>query len=205
MSVSAWTRRNIWFAVRKLAIWIQDVEPESCPTVTAGSGAPTASEPNGSQYYRTDGAAGTAKYRRISGAWVAEQDLGAAGVKADVLQESTSAAGVTIKVRNLTIGASTAAAGSTTSDAGVLPAATAPVYPTTAADGTKGVRIHASDKVTGRVIRVGNGAAAAVLKVYPPSGGTINGASADAAHSSASGKGVTLVCLDSTANTWLAW
>ena len=102
--------------------------------------------------------------------------------------------------------ASTAAAGTTTGTATVLPSTgTSRVYPTTAADGTKGVRLHANDKVTGRMIFIGNGVAAQILKVYPPTGGTINGAAADAAFSSASGKGVILFCLDATANTWLAW
>jgi hypothetical protein len=108
-------------------------------------------------------------------------------------------------VRNETAGASTAAAGSTTTDAGVLPAATHSVYPTTAADGTKGVRANASDKVTGRLILIGNGVANQILKVYAPSGGTINGGSADAAFVSVSGKGVILYCLSSAGNTWLAW
>lgn len=103
------------------------------------------------------------------------------------------------------IGASTAAAGTTTADAGVLPAATAEVYPTTAADGTKGVRIHADDKVKGRTIRIGNGVSNAILKVYAPSGGAINGAAADAAFSSVSGKGVIITCLSADDNTWLAW
>jgi hypothetical protein len=104
-----------------------------------------------------------------------------------------------------TPGASTAAAGSTTSDAGVLPAATSAVYPTTAADGTKGVRVSASDKVTGRMLFIGNGVSNTILKVYAPSGGTINGGSADAAFSSVSGKGVIICCLSSSGNTWLAW
>ena len=104
-----------------------------------------------------------------------------------------------------TIGASTAAAGTTTADAGVLPAATGSVYPTTAADDTKGVRVHANDAVTGRRLFVGNGVSNKILKVYPPTGGTINGAAADAAFSSASGKGVVLICLNSTANTWFAF
>lgn len=108
-------------------------------------------------------------------------------------------------VLTLPPGASTAAAGTTTADAGVLPAGTASVYPTTAADDTKGVRVHATDKVTGRTIFIGNGVSNKILKVYAPSGGAINGASADAAFSSASGKGVVIHCLDSTANTWLAW
>lgn len=102
-------------------------------------------------------------------------------------------------------GASTAAAGSTTSDAGALPAATATVYPTTAADDTKGVVIHADDKVTGRLLFIGNGVSNKILKVYPPSGGTINGGSADAAFSSVSGAGVIVICLSATSNTWLAW
>lgn len=104
-----------------------------------------------------------------------------------------------------TPGGSTAAAGSTTADAGALPAGTASVYPTSAADDTKGVVLHANDKVTGRMIFIGNGVANKVLKVYPVSGGTINGANADVAFSSASGKGVIVYCLDSATNAWLAW
>jgi len=103
------------------------------------------------------------------------------------------------------IGASTAAAGSATGDAGALPAATAGIYPTTAADDTKGVLIHADDKVTGRMIMIGNGVSNKILKVYPSTGGTINGAGANAAFSSESGKGVIAVCLSSGSNTWLAW
>lgn len=107
--------------------------------------------------------------------------------------------------RNVTVGASTAAAGSTTSDAAVLPAATAQTYLTTGADGTKGVRIHADDRVTGREIRIANGVSNAVLKVYPPTGGTINGAAADAATLTASGKGIILICTSASANTWAAF
>lgn len=103
------------------------------------------------------------------------------------------------------IGASTAAAGSTTADAGALPAGTASVYPTTAADDTKGVLINDADKVTGRILFIGNGVANKILKVYPASGGTINGAAANAAFLSVSGKGVMVVCLSSSSNTWLAW
>ena len=99
----------------------------------------------------------------------------------------------------------TAAAGTTTANAGALPAATATIYPTTAADGTKGVVIHTDDKVAGRMLFIGNGVSNRGLKVYPPSGGTINGAAADAAFSSVSGKGVLIVCLSVSGNTWLAW
>jgi hypothetical protein len=103
-----------------------------------------------------------------------------------------------------TIGASTAALGTTSANAAVLPAGTGQIYPTTAADGTVGVRINVADQVTGRTLFIGNGVAAQILKVYPPTGGTINGAAADAAFSSASGKGVTITCLSSAGNTWLA-
>jgi len=46
--------------------------PSAAPTVTSGAGVPSATEPNGSIYLRTDGAnADQAIYARISGAWVA--------------------------------------------------------------------------------------------------------------------------------------
>lgn len=122
-----------------------------------------------------------------------------------LLQMNAGSSLVINGTENRGAGASTAAAGSATGDAGVLPAGTATVYPTTAADDTKGVRVHASDQVTGRTILIGNGVSNKILKVYPPTGGTINGAAADAAFSSASGKGVIMHCLDGTANTWLAW
>lgn len=99
-------------------------------------------------------------------------------------------------------GASTAAAGTTTADATALPSGTGYFYPTTAADDTKGVRIAAADDVANRHIFVGNGVSNKILKVYPPSGGTINGAAADAAFSSASGKGVQLYCI--SAGVWSA-
>lgn len=111
----------------------------------------------------------------------------------------------TANLNNMSLGASTAAAGTTTADAGVLPAGTAQVYSTTAADGTKGVRIHATDNVTGRLLFVGNQVSTAILKIYPPSGGTINGAAADAAFSSVSGKGGILYCRDAATSAWLAW
>ena len=103
------------------------------------------------------------------------------------------------------IGASTAAAGTTEADAGILPAATARIYPTTAADDTKGVKVNAADQVTGRLLLIGNGVSNKILKVYGPTGAVINGAAANAAFLSASGKGVIMVCLSGTGNTWLAW
>jgi hypothetical protein len=102
-------------------------------------------------------------------------------------------------------GASTAAAGSTNADAAALPSGTSSTYPVTGADDTKGVIISAADKVTGKVVRVGNLVFNKIIKVYPPNGGTINGASANAAYSSGSGKGVILQCLSGAGNTWMAW
>lgn len=106
---------------------------------------------------------------------------------------------------NRTAGASTAAAGSTYEDAGALPAGTAGVYPTTAADDTKGVIVNAADKVAGRMLFIGNGVSNKILKVYGPEGAAINGAAANAAFSSVSGKGVIMYCLSADDNTWLAW
>jgi uncharacterized protein YaaW (UPF0174 family) len=77
------------------------------------------------------------------------------------------------------------------------------VYPTTAADDTKGVIINAADQVTGRTLFIGNGVSNKILKVYGPAGATINGAAANAGFSSASGKGVIAICLNGTSNTWL--
>jgi hypothetical protein len=117
----------------------------------------------------------------------------------------TPDAGITVARIGFTIGASTAAAGTTVADAGALPAATGGIYPTSAADDTKGVKVNVADQVTGRVLLIGNGVSNKILKVYGPSGAVINGAAADAAFSSVSGKGVTIVCLSETGNTWLAW
>ena len=44
----------------------------SSPTITAGAGAPSAAEPNGSVYLRTDSStAAESVYSRIGGSWVA--------------------------------------------------------------------------------------------------------------------------------------
>jgi hypothetical protein len=118
---------------------------------------------------------------------------------------ATVAGIVNSKGETITPGASTAAAGSTNADAATLPAGTSKVYPTTAADDTKGVIMDVADQVTGRLVMIGNGVSNKILKVYPPIGGTINGAAANAAFSSASGKGVFMFCLSSGSNTWLAW
>jgi hypothetical protein len=103
------------------------------------------------------------------------------------------------------LGGTTAAAGTNSGNAAVLPAGTARDYPVTGADGTKGVRVNAADLVTNRRLRVLNGVANAVLKIYPPPGGTINGAAADAAVSTPSGLGLILYCSDAANNVWYAY
>lgn len=101
------------------------------------------------------------------------------------------------------IGASVAGAGTTHADAGALPAGTANVYPTSAADDTVGVKINAADQVTGRRLFIGNNVSNKILKVYGPTGAVINGAAANAGFSSVSGKGVVAICLSGPGNTWL--
>lgn len=107
--------------------------------------------------------------------------------------------------KTVSVGASTAAAGSTYADAGALPAGTAAVYLTSAADDTKGVIIDVADKVLGRKLYIANGVSNKILKVYGPAGAAINGAAANAAFSSVSGKGVIIICTSATGNTWSAF
>ena len=171
--------------------------------------------PTGSNVFSVDDSGNVTAAGTLSSTGV--DDFGTGGIKADVVAESSPAAGVTvdgmlIKDGGAAVayllaapGGSTAAAGTTAANATALPAGTSLVYPTTVADGTKGVIINAADKVTGRMIFIGNGVAAAVLKIYPPTGGTINGGAADAEFSTASGKGAILYCLSGSGNTWLAW
>lgn len=103
------------------------------------------------------------------------------------------------------IAASVAAAGSTAGDAGAL-AGNRKVYVVSAADDTKGVIMSAADATPGNAIYIANMVSNKILKVYPPTGGTINGASANAAYSTTSGIGVHLICLAATATggTWAA-
>lgn len=82
------------FAYRKVALLISEDESDdgSAPTLTAGSGAPSASENTASAYFR---ASNGYWYRRIGGAW--ELVAGDAGsLSANVISELTAAAGVTI-------------------------------------------------------------------------------------------------------------
>lgn len=63
--------RNAFSAAGLVVRGSADAEDSTAPTVTSGAGAPSASEPNGSIYLRTDGAVATTFYERASGAWVA--------------------------------------------------------------------------------------------------------------------------------------
>ena len=107
------------------------------------------------------------------------------------------------RIQRSQFAASIAAAGTNAATAAILVGGKA-VYPVTAADGTKGVILAAVDAVLGNEIKIGNRAAAAVLKIYPPTGGTINGASANAAFDTTSGQGITLICMAAASGgTWI--
>ena len=59
-------------AFSKVAILLStDSKGTASPTITAGSGAPSATEPNGSLYLRTDAStADDSLYQRVGGSWV---------------------------------------------------------------------------------------------------------------------------------------
>jgi hypothetical protein len=94
--------------------------------------------------------------------------------------------------------ATAAAAGSTQATATPL---TASVNHVTGADGTKGVRLPAIAQ-PGQIVAVYNATSAQALKVYPPTGGTINGGAANAAVTQS---GLTLALFIATSSTnWAA-
>lgn len=89
-----------------------------------------------------------------------------------------------------------ASAGSTTSDAGAL-TVTKGFHQVTGADGVKGVKV--GSMVAGDIHVLLN-TTAAVLKVYAPTGGTVNGAGADVAFSALTGiKPIICVATSTTA------
>ena len=109
-----------------------------------------------------------------------------------------------LQLQSNNIPASVAAAGTDSTNFTNLPTG-GDVYQVTGADGTKGVGILAADAFRGNIIIVGNLVANQILKIYPPAGGAINGASANAAYSTASGKGAIFVCITGGASSvWVA-
>ena len=112
-------------------------------------------------------------------------------------------AGLTSADLTAGVAVSTAAAGTTQGTAAALPTQAGQVYPVTGASGTNGVVIGAADQVTGRNIVIAN-MAAAVLLIYPPGTGTINGLAASAAFSTVSGHGAVLYCINGATNQWAA-
>jgi hypothetical protein len=90
--------------------------------------------------------------------------------------------------------AALASAGSTQSDAAAVSGAV-PFYNVSGGDGTKGVVLPVA--VAGTELAVYN-AGAGILKIYPATGGAINGAAANAALSLAAKGTSRLVCLDGT-------
>lgn len=91
-----------------------------------------------------------------------------------------------------------AAAGSTTSDAAAL-SAKIHVHRVTGADGVKGVKFASPGVGAFEFIL---NTTAAVLKIYPEAGGTINGGSADAAFSALTGI-KPIICYCTAAATWV--
>lgn len=92
------------------------------------------------------------------------------------------------RIGSAEIAASVAAAGSVVGDAGVLLSGYKH-YDTTGADGVKGVIIAAADMIVGNTFTVGN-STAGVLKIYPPTGASINALTANTAISTTSGRGL---------------
>jgi hypothetical protein len=96
-------RREPW-SFNKVIIWTSKLIKDlaASPSITSGSGAPSASEPKGSTYLRTGGAgANQVLYVATDsvGTWEALQgdnDFGSAGIETDIVTESTTGAGVTI-------------------------------------------------------------------------------------------------------------
>ena len=94
-----------------------------------------------------------------------------------------------------------AAAGSVQGDAGAL-SATKFFHRVTGADGTKGVILGAAGaNEVGQFHTILN-TTAGVLKIYPATGGTVNGGAANAAFSALTGI-KPIVCYVSAASTWI--
>ena len=83
MPANSWFTKNVFAAFRKYSVWDTSLNgrPESAPQITAGAGAASASDPNGSLRLRTDGVIES----RIGGAWkavaTADQTFDAGGTE----------------------------------------------------------------------------------------------------------------------------
>lgn len=66
-AIVKWAATGLGFVIRTSAT----SDTSTDPTISGGSGAPSAAEPNGSIYVRTDGTSATTLYVRVSSAWVA--------------------------------------------------------------------------------------------------------------------------------------
>lgn len=86
------------FAFRKVVVAISGATADvpDAPSITAGSGVPSATVPNGSMYYRTNGSA----YLRTGGAWVITEqtpgNYGTGPLLVDAVAESSAGVGVTV-------------------------------------------------------------------------------------------------------------
>lgn len=86
------------FAFRKVVVAISGATADvpDAPSITAGSGVPSATAPNGSMYYRTNGSA----YLRTGNAWVITEqtpgNYGTGPLLVDAVAESSAGVGVTV-------------------------------------------------------------------------------------------------------------
>jgi hypothetical protein len=95
-----------------------------------------------------------------------------------------------------------AAAGSAQGSAAAL-SATKFLHQVTGADGTKGVILPATVAADAGKVHLILGTTAGVLKIYPATGGTINGGSANAALSFTTGVLMHMCWPSATADTWI--
>jgi len=110
MPTSKLSKLNVNRACRSFVCWAASLNlpPDQCPSWTAGAGAPTAAEPNGSTYARTDGAGNTTLYLRASGSWVAVTLSDLSANTAAILAQVDMLAVATIAVADAPGGATTA-------------------------------------------------------------------------------------------------
>ena len=96
----------------KLIVWssLDESDIAASPTLTSGSGAPSASEPNGSMYFRTNGV----EYNRVAGAWAAKPSLTNFGVLSSLT--TTDKASLVAAINEVDANADTGIANAATAD-----------------------------------------------------------------------------------------